>query len=169
MVIRGVQYIANFILVRNFKFDVLIGSDFIYEHKGKIDFGSNTLIIKNRIIVLRNKRELPGCNLLETLGRQKIEPYSISHLKVQPRNRSYNKSKGCCIILPLNTSILFENQPGLMSHSISVNKDRGPYILPIVNNTGHTFKVKDKLIVAFIEQFSNMDKARQMSTQVLWR
>ena len=53
-----------------------------------------------------------------------------------------------------------------MSHSISVNKDRGPYILPIVNNTVHTFKVKDKLIVAFIEQFSNMDKARQMSTQV---
>ena len=166
MVIRGVQYIANFILVRNFKFDVLIGSDFIYEHKGKIDFESNTMIIKNRVIVLRNKRELPGCNLLETLGRQQIEPYSISHLKVQPRNRSYNKSNGCCIITPLNTSILFENQPGLMSHSISVNKDRGPYILPIVNNTGHTFKVKDKLIVAFIEQFSNMDKARQMSTQV---
>ena len=166
MVIRGVQYIANFILVRNFKFDVLIGSDFIYKHKGKIDFESNTLIIKNRIIVLRNKRELPGCNLLETLGRQQIEPYSISHLKVQPRNRSYNKSKGCCIITPLNTSILFENQPGLMSHSISVNKDRGPYILPIINNTGHTFKVKDKLIVGFIEQFSDMDKARQMSTQV---
>ena len=164
MVIRGVQYIANFILVRNFKFDVLIGSDFIYEHKGKIDFESNTMIIKNRIIVLRNKRELPGCNLLETLGRQQIEPYSISHLKVQPRNRSYNKSTGCCIIIPLNTSILFENQPGLMSHSISVNKDRGPYILPIINNTGHTFKVKDKLIVAFIEQFSSMDKARHMST-----
>ena len=53
-----------------------------------------------------------------------------------------------------------------MSHLISVNKDRGPHILPIVNNTGHTFKVKDKLIVAFIEQFSNVDKARQMSTQV---
>ena len=53
-----------------------------------------------------------------------------------------------------------------MSHLISVNKDRGPYILPIINNTGHTFKVKDKLIVAFIEQFSNMDKTRQMSTQV---
>ena len=43
MQIKGEHYKVNFILTKGFKFDVLLGSDFIYEHNATIDFQKITL------------------------------------------------------------------------------------------------------------------------------
>ena len=53
MQIKGDHYKVNFILTKGFKFDVLLGSDFIYEHNASIDFQQkNVMIIKNKVIIL---------------------------------------------------------------------------------------------------------------------
>ena len=53
----------------------------------------------------------------------------------------------------LSNTSLFEDQPGLVSPSVTVhNQVTGRYSLPIVNNTGITFNVKNKTMIYFIEQ-----------------
>ena len=78
MQIMGRIYKVNFILTKGFKFEVFLGSDFIYEHNATIDFQKNVMIIKNKVIILRCKSELPRCNLLEASRSQIIEPYTMT-------------------------------------------------------------------------------------------
>ena len=87
MQIKGEHYKVNFILTKGFKFDVLLGSDFIYEHNATIDFQKNVMIIDKKVIILRCKSELPLCNLLEASRSQIIEPYTVTHIEVKSRDR----------------------------------------------------------------------------------
>ena len=126
----------NFILTKVFKFDVLLGSDFMYEHNATIGFQTNAIIIKNKVILLRCKSELPCYNLLEASRSQIIEPYTVTHIEVKSRE-SYGNGHGTYMITPLSNTLLFEDQPELESPSVTVNKQvTGRYLLPIVNNTG---------------------------------
>ena len=116
---------------------MLLGSEFIYEHNVTIDFQKNVMIIKNKVIILRCKSKLPRWNLLETSRSQIIEPYTVTHIEVKSRDKSYGKGHGTYMIKPLSNTLLFEDQPGLVSPSVTVNKQvTGMYLLPIVNNTG---------------------------------
>ena len=158
MQIKGEHYKVNFILTKGFKFEVLLGSDFIYEHNATIDFQKNVMIIKNKVIILRCKSELPSCNLLEASRSQIIEPYTVTHIEVKSRDKSYGKGLGTYMITPLSNTLLFDDQPGLVSPSVTVNKQvTGRYLLPIVNNTGKTFNVKTKTVIAFIEHLHRTD------------
>ena len=117
---------------------MLLVSDFIYEHNATIDFHKNVMIMKNKVIILRCKSELPHCNFLEASRSQIIEPYTVTHIEVKSRDKSYGKCHGTYMITPSNT-LLFDDQPGLVSHSVTVNKQvTGRYLLPIVNNAGKT-------------------------------
>ena len=89
MSINGERYTVNFILTKGFRFDVLLGSDFIYEQKAKLDFEQNTMIIGKKVILLKCKHELPRCSLLEVTTTQDIAPYTITHIEVRPRSKSY--------------------------------------------------------------------------------
>ena len=158
MQIKGEHYKVNFILTNGFKFHVLLGSDFIYEHNATIDFRKNVMIINKKVIILRCKSELPLCNLLEASRSQIIEPYTVTHIEVKSRDRSYGKGHGTYMITPLSNTSLFEDQPGLVSPCVTVNKqvtDR--YLLPIVNNTGKIFNVKNRTVIAFIEHLHRTD------------
>ena len=158
MQIKGEHYKVNFILTKGFKFDVLLGSDFIYEHNATIDFQKNVMIIDKKVIILRCKSELPLCNLLEASRSQIIEPYTVTHIEVKSRDRSYGKGHGTYMITPLSNTSLFEDQPGLVSPSVTVNKQTtGGYLLPIVNNTGKIFNVKNRTVIAFIEHLHRTD------------
>ena len=62
------------------------------------------------------------------------------------------------MITPLSNTLLFDNQPGLVSPSVTVNKQvTGRYLLPIVNNTGKTVNVNTKTVIAFIEHLHRTD------------
>ena len=62
------------------------------------------------------------------------------------------------MITPLSNTLLFDDQPGLVSPSVTVNKQvTCRYLLPIVNNTGKTFNVKNKTVIAFIEHLHRTD------------
>ena len=54
MYINGVPYVVDFVLTSGFKFDILIGIDFVYQQKAKLDFENNTMIIGKKIICLKN-------------------------------------------------------------------------------------------------------------------
>ena len=57
-----------------------------------------------------------------------------------------------CMITPLDTCELFDNQPGLVSHSVLVHKQSiEQYALPVINNTGIRHTVKRRDVLAFIE------------------
>ena len=46
------------------------------------------------------------------------------------------------MITSLSNTLLFEDQPGLVSLSVTVDKQvTGRYLLPIVNNPGKTFNI----------------------------
>ena len=98
------------------------------------------------------------CNLLEASRSQIIEPYTVTHIEVKSRDRSYGKGHGTYMITPLSNTSLFEDQPGLVSPSVTVNKQTtGGYLLPIVNNTGKIFNVKNRTVIAFIEHLHRTD------------
>ena len=62
------------------------------------------------------------------------------------------------MITPLSNTSLFEDQPGLVSPCVTVNKQvTGRYLLPIVNNTGKIFNVKNRTVIAFIEHLHRTD------------
>ena len=51
-----------------------------------------------------------------------------------------------------------KDQPGLVSPCVTVNKQvTGRYLLPIVNNTGKIFNVKNRTVIAFIEHLHRTD------------
>ena len=83
------------------------------------------MIIKNKVIILRCKSELPSCNLLEASRSQIIEPYTVTHIEVKSRDKSYGKGHGTYMITPLSNTLLFDDQPGLVSPSVTVNKQVG--------------------------------------------
>ena len=61
------------------------------------------------------------------------------------------------MITPFSNTLLLEDQPGLVSPIVTVNKQvTGRYLLPIVNNTGKTCNVKNKTF-AFIEHLHRTD------------
>ena len=71
---------------------------------------------------------------------------------------SYGNGHGTYMITPLSNTSLFEDQPGLVSPSVTVNKQTiGGYLLPIVNNTGKIFNVKNRTVIAFIEHLHRTD------------
>ena len=155
MFINGSRYIVNFILTRGFKFNVLIGSDFMNDTKAKLDFGNNTMIIGNRVICLRNKFDVPDCSLLEAASTQYLDPYSVTHIKVRSRltlQRTHSAEQGDYIITPLDNSNLFYEQPGLLAPSLTVIRDSsGIYTMPVVNSTGIRYTVNKRMVVGFIE------------------
>ena len=155
MYINGSRYITNFILTDGFKFNVLIGSDFMNDTKAKLDFENNTMIIGNRIICLRNKFDVPDCSLLEAASTQYVDPYSVTHIKVRSRltlQCTHSAEKGDYIITPLDNSNLFYEQPGLLAPSLTVNKNiSGMYTMPVVNSTGIRYTVNKRMVVGFIE------------------
>ena len=62
------------------------------------------------------------------------------------------------MITPLSNTSLFEDQPGLVSPSAIVhNQVTERYLLPIVNDTGITFIVNNKTMIAFIERLHRTD------------
>ena len=89
---------------------------------------------------------------LEDSRSQIIEPYTVIHIEVKSRDKSYGKGHGTYMITPLSNSFLFDDQPGLGSPSVTENKQvTCRYLLHIVNNSGKTFNVKNKTVIAFIE------------------
>ena len=155
MFINDQAYRITFIITKGFKFDILIGSDFIYGNKAKMDFANNTLTIKKHVVCLKPKNELPKCSLLEVASLQYIEPYSVAHIKV----RSKGKVNGSCLISPLNTSKLFEDQPGLVSPSVAViSNNKGLYHIPVINNTGMRHTAFNKTVIGFMEHVDISDK-----------
>ena len=155
MYINGSRYITNFILTDGFKFNVLIGSDFMKDTKAKLDFGNNTMIIGSLVICLRNKFDVPDCSLLEAASTQYVNPYSVTHIKVRSRltlQCTHSAEKGDYIITPLDNSNLFYEQPGLLAPSLTVNKNiSGMYTMPVVNSTGIRYTVNTRMVVGFIE------------------
>ena len=157
MFIEGQPYAVDFILTRGFKFDILLGSDFIYKHKAVLDFSKNTMVINKKIICLRPKNELNQCCILKASSFQQIEPYSISYIEV----RSKINFNGTCVISPLDNSTLFKDQPGLNAPSITVNSNKNnSYVIPIVNNTGMRYVVGNKSQVGFIEPIDSDDSIK---------
>ncbi len=156
MFIKGSSYKVDFILTEGFKFDILLGIDFVYTQKAKLDFLENTMLIRNRIICLKNKQDIKQCSILESTSLQYIRPYSITHVQLRPRNKVNSRGRGTHIITPLNNTLLFHEQSGIQAASIVVNvKGSTQYVLPIVNNTGVRYRLNNKIAVAFIEPVTN--------------
>ena len=157
-------YTVEFVITDGFKFDILIGSDFIYRHKALLDFANNTMILNKKIICLRPKHELSKCGLLQVTSFQSIEPYSISHIEV----RSKSTVKGTCVVSPLNNHTLFKDQPGLVAPSITVNANRkGRYYIPIINNTGIRHTVSINSVLGFIEEIQIQNNTTQSQENVV--
>ena len=157
MFIDNHPYAVDFILTRGFKFDILLGSDFIYKHKAVLDISRNTMIINKKILCLRPKNELKQCCIVEATSFQQIEPYSITYISV----RSKNNMNNTCIISPLDNSELFKDQPGLNAPCITVKSNTSDrYVMPIVNNTGMRYVVRNKSKVGFIETVNSDDSIK---------
>ena len=153
MYIDNVPYTTDFILTDGFKFDLLIGSDFSYKHKAKLDFTHNTLTINKRTICLKPKSEIGRHSLLISSSLQYIEPYSVAHIETSSKQALVGK----CIISPLDSCPLFLDQPGLVSPSIVVNAtSHQKYFLPVTNHTGVRHCIAKNATLGFMERINDV-------------
>jgi len=154
MYINDIPYNTAFVLTTGFKFNILIGSDFIYKNKVKLDFANNTMLLNNKVVCLKPKNELSKFSLLHVTSNQRVEPYSVAYIQV----RSNNVVNGTCLVSPLDNNSLFYEQPGVVSPSFVANSnEQGIYYIPVINDTGIRHTVYNKSALGILEIIDNND------------
>ena len=160
MFINNRPYNTEFVLTSGFKFNILIGSDFIYKNNIKFDFANNTMLLDNKVICLKPKSELSNISLLHVTSTQRVEPYSVAHIEVRSKKINNPDSVGIndkmYIITPVNTHKLFYDQPGVVSPSVAVNYNHERiYQIPVINNTGIRHTVSSRTVLGTLELIKN--------------
>ena len=151
MYIDHTQVKATFVVVKNFKRRILIGSDFIYAHKIQLDFTGNTMKLNNDIILLTPKYESKHYTLLRVAAHTRIQPYTTHHISL-----TASRTCGTCIISPLDNSTVFQDKPGFTAPSIIAQaKHNQQLMLPLVNMSGCSHFVRKGTVIALAESIDN--------------
>ena len=138
----------KFHVVQDLPYPVLLGLDFLSDHKIKLDYETHTLSINShQLLLLDENGKQPDLRLGFTRSKGFVEPHSISLVKIKTKGNL----KGNCLVEPLANSYLFYDQPGLSSPRAIV-KDSKNLIVPIFNETSQRITIKKGHPIAVIEQ-----------------
>ena len=142
--IANIPCVVNFIIIQNFRFGVLLGSDFLYQHRASLDLGTNTLFFKNRTVLLKSKFQ-QSTQLLRNRVATILKPYSVTYLRLKPSRQTADSSQPQ-IVTPLVNVPLFQHNSDISSQPVLLRPSQ--FVLPIVNEGAREFFVKKGTIVA---------------------
>ena len=140
----------TFFIVETLGHPMLLGSDFLSTFGAKLDFGQRTLAIGNEVVLLSDKPRNDDCDIALARSRKtvSINPRSVVFVPlVLPKC-----SKGYHVLTPLDNVGLFLNEPDLMMPNMFIDKNSGVIRVPLVNETGKSYKVKKGQTIALIER-----------------
>ena len=140
----------TFVIVETLAHPMLLGSDFLSTFGAKLDFSQRTLAIGNEVVLLREKPSYNDDCDIALVKSQKtvcVKPRSVVFVPlVLPKY-----SDGCHVLTPLDNVKLFSNEPGLMMPNVLVSESKSAIRVPLVNETGRSFKVKKGQTIGVIE------------------
>ena len=136
----------TFQIVRDLRKDVILGSDFLRLQGATLDFENRSMRVGGQTILLSSKHTEAGeVSLVKAKSTIIISPRS----EVVVPAHCARTLTGPILVSPLDNSLLFQDQPGLMMTPQLVSTDR--MMVTIQNQTGKTFKLKKGQVFAHAE------------------
>ena len=139
------QLSFEFTVISHMKNSVILGSDFLSAFNVRWDFSKRTISLGTMIVPLKDKRESESIELVRCAQSVHVPPLSTV---VVPCTLP-KKTKGEYIIIPLDNSTLFHDQPGLLAPNVLVNSNSSALI--IKNDTQRLFHVRKNQVIALAE------------------
>ena len=122
---------------------LIMGSDLFMGRKDlkiKIDCSNKTLSVGNSTVLLKNKKSVQSCNLVQVIDKTVVKPYSVTHIPTKIRGRIKYRQ---CIINPVDSEEILFHQPGLMLTNLVTKVNRkGQVPMALVNHTDRTVVLK---------------------------
>ena len=133
----------KFFIICNIVKPLILGSDLFMGRKDlkiKIDCSNKTLSVGNSTALLKNKKSVQSCNLVQVIDKTVVKPYSVTHIPTKVRGRV--KYRQCIINLVDSEEILLD-QPGVMlTNLVTKVKKKGQVPMVLVNHTDRTVVLK---------------------------
>ena len=73
----------KFFIICNIVKPLILGSDLFMGRKDlkiKIDCSNKTLSVGNSTVLLKNKKSVQSCNLVQVIDKTVVKPYSVTHI-----------------------------------------------------------------------------------------
>lgn len=142
----------EFVVVKRLGKSIILGSDFLTCFDVKWDFRQRTVAIGKEVVTLKDKRSDPSVALVRSAENIIVPP---SQSIILPCTVS-KQTKGEHIISPLDNSLFFRDQPGLLATEtlVTIKRNRNTALL-VKNETNKAFSLKRNQILAIAEPFEN--------------
>ena len=136
----------QFHVIKDLKFDLLLGIDLMTNAGMTLDFEARTLAAGKTVVALCNGKERPELSLVACKERQVIKPYAINFVKLATRS----KIAGNCLVTPLDNVRPFEGHPGVTTNCVVTKGTKNIY-LPVLNQSSQTYKLNKGQVIATAE------------------
>ena len=143
--------IQKFLVIKNMRKAAILGADFLIKNHACIDFRRKTLILQPGSIgiVLKNKEcEDEKCYLVNGAKTVNIPPRTMMKIPIKIPRKAKSTA---CMVQPLDTSPVFQNQPGL---SVPVSLLHDERKLLVVNETNRSFHIRKNTPLAIAEELT---------------
>ena len=144
----------DFIVVKDFKHDMILGIDFLTARKAILDFNSQTLVIKNSVYPLKTK---PGQKQTEvSLVRlaEDVDVFPRSDVQVKCSVSKKKQAGENLVVSQLPSSPCFEDEPGILLPNALVKLSKNKHIpWAIVNETGRYLHFKKGQVLGIATKY----------------
>ena len=143
----------DFIVVKDFKHDMILGIDFLTARKAILDFDSQTLVIKNSVYPLNTKpgQEQTEVSLVRLAEDVDVFPRSDVQVKCSV---SKKKQAGENFVSQLPSSQCFEDEPGILLANALVKLSKNKHIpWAIANETGRYLRFKKGQVLGIATKY----------------
>ncbi len=151
------DFTFDFYVIPNIVQPMILGSDFLVKHEAKLDMEQKTLSLGNLVVLLQQNaatRDNTNC-LMQVTENMTVPPRTLQMVPCQTKT---SLQAGTYLLVPLENSDLFLDQPGLMSPSAVVHLEQeGLTSLLVCNNTNMTFTLKKGQVCARVEAIDDKE------------
>ncbi len=153
-----------FYVVDNISPSILLGRDFLIQHKVKLDFDKGQFHLQGQVVPLESDSYL--ASLVRLTSRKVLKPQTVVMCWGRFRNQKHIHPPTLCTVTGIDTGFM-NREPGLMVTN-SVTRVRKNKAIPILicNNTNRTFTLEKGNVVARVEKVSGtINSLKEMRTK----
>ena len=154
----------DFVVVKDFKHDMILGVDFLNDRKAILDFDSQTMIIKNSVYPLKTKPESkkPEINLVRLA--EDIDVFPRSDIQVKCFISKKKQAGENFVVSQLASSPCFEDEPGILLPNALVKVSKNKHIpWAIVNETGRYIHYKKGQVIGTATKYDEKEEKPNIS------
>ena len=160
-----VRMYHDFIVVKDFKHDMILGIDFLTARKAILDFDSQTLVIKKSVYPLKTKpgQEQTEVNLVRLA--EDVDVFPRSDVQVKCFVSKKKQAGENFVVSQLPSSPCFDNEPGILLPNALVKLSKNKHIpWAIVNETGRHMYFKKGQVLGTATKYRESDVKPNISS-----